>query len=125
MPTYLFYGGGIVVVLDKLRTLMRIRKPRRPLPPGPQPTLGSNIVNGRMRMRLKYPITPEQWQWLTLMGWRTVDMRQNRRRYYLVEDRSVLQLVSAETTEERVEIHARIMKIADEKAEERRALVEG
>lgn len=98
-----------MVMIDTLRTLMRIRRARQLLPAGPQPALGSNIVNGRKRMRLKYPITPEQWQWLTLMGWRTVDMRQNRRQYQLVDDRMVKLLVLAETGEERTEIHQRIM----------------
>ena len=96
-------------MIDTIRTLMRIRRPRQLLPAGPQPAMGSNIVNGRKRMRLKYAVTGEQWQWLTLMGWRTVDMRQNRRQYDLVDDRRVLQLLSAETPEERAEIHAAIM----------------
>ncbi len=98
-----------MVMIDAIRTLMRIRRTRQLLPPGPQPAMGSNIVNGRKRMRLKYAVTGEQWQWLTLMGWRTVDMRQNRRHYDLVDDQRVLQLLSAETAHERSEIHAAIM----------------
>ncbi len=96
-------------MLDAIRTLMRIRRPRQLLPPGPQPAMGSNIVNGRKRMRLKYAVTGEQWQWLSQRGWRTVDMRQNRRRYDLVEDHRVLQLLSAESLEARAEIHLAIM----------------
>lgn len=103
-------------MIDAIRTLMRIRRPRQLLPAGPQPAMGSNIVNGRKRMRLKYAVTGEQWQWLTLMGWRTVDMRQNRRQYELVDDRRVLQLLSAETPEERTEIHSAIMSECTEHA---------
>ena len=96
-------------MIDAIRTLMRIRRARQLLPAGPQPAMGSNIVNGRKRMRLKYAVTAEQWHWLTQMGWRTVDMRQNRRHYDLVDDRQVFLLLSAETSEARNEIHAAIL----------------
>ena len=98
-----------MVMIDAIRTLMRIRRTRQLLPAGPQPAMGSSIVNGRKRMRLKYAVTGEQWHWLSQKGWRTVDMRQNRRHYELVDDQQVLQLLSAETTAERSEIHAAIM----------------
>ncbi len=96
-------------VVNTLRTLMGIRRPRRIAPAGPQPAMGSNIVNGCLRIRLKYPITPEQWHWLTAKGWRTVDMRQDRRHYQTVTDQNVLDLISVDTLEERDAIHQMIL----------------
>ncbi len=98
-----------MLMIDSLRTLMRIRRPRQLLRAGLQPTLGSNIVNGSLRMRLKHPMSAEQWYWLAKMGWRTVDMRDNRRKYQLVSDGLLYQLLNAETSEQRADIHARIM----------------
>ncbi len=103
-----------MLVIDSLRTLMRIRRPRQLLRAGLQPTVGSNIVNGTLRMRLKHPVSAEQWYWLAKMGWRTVDMRDNRRKYQLVDDRLLQQLLSAETLEQRTDIHASIMLANDE-----------
>ena len=96
-------------VINTLRTLMGIRRPRRIIPVGPQPPMGSNIVNGRLRIRLKYPITSEQWHWLSTKGWRTVDMRHDRRRYKTVIDQNVLDLISVDTLEEREAIHRMIL----------------
>lgn len=96
-------------VINTIRTLMGIRRPRRIAPVGPQPPMGSNIVNGPLRIRLKYPITPEQWYWLSAKGWRTVDMRHDRRQYETVSDQSVLDLISVDTPEERETIHNMIL----------------
>lgn len=98
-----------MLVIDSLRTLMRIRRPRQLLRAGLKPTVGSNIVNGSLRMRLKHPVSSEQWYWLAKMGWRTVDMRDNRRKYQLVADGLLQQLLNAETPEQRADIHASIM----------------
>lgn len=98
-----------MVIVDSLRTMMGIRRVRQLLPAGPLPPMGSNIVNGSLRIRLKYPVTQEQWRWLTLLGWRTIDMRHNRRRYYLVDDKSVRAMILAEGEDERAKIHQIIM----------------
>lgn len=98
-----------MLMIDSLRTLMRIRRPRQLLRAGLQPAVGSNIVNGTLRMRLKYPMSAEQWYWLAKMGWRTIDMRDNRRKYQLVADGLLHQLLNADTAEQRTDIHARIM----------------
>ena len=96
-------------VINTIRTLIGIRRPRRIAPAGPQPAMGSNIVNGRLRIRLKYPVTSEQWQWLSAKGWRTVDMRHDRRRYETVTDQNVLDLISVDTLDERETIHQMIL----------------
>jgi hypothetical protein len=105
---YLNDEAGMVIV-DSLRTMMGIRRARQLLPAGPLPPIGSNIVNGTLRIRLKYPVTPEQWRWLTTLGWRTIDMRYNRRRYHLVDDKSVRAMIMAEGDDERARIHQIIM----------------
>jgi len=78
-----------------LRTLLKIRVLREPLPPGPKPPVGSNIVRDRLRIRLKYPISGELWEWFAIHGWRTIDMRTNRRRYTCVPDKVLLRLLNA------------------------------
>ncbi|MEN9864697.1 MAG: hypothetical protein RL748_287 [Pseudomonadota bacterium] len=98
-----------MVVINTIRNMIGIRRPRRIAPAGPQPQLGSNVVNGHLRMRLKYPITNEQWHWLSQKGWRTVDMRHDRRHYLTVDDQSVLDLISVDTPEERETIHSMIL----------------
>jgi hypothetical protein len=103
-----------MLMIDSLRTLMRIRRPRQLLRAGLQPALGSNIVNGSLRMRLKHPMSAEQWYWLAKMGWRTIDMRENRRKYQLVADEFLQQLLNAESTELRAEVHACIMQANQE-----------
>lgn len=95
---------------NSLRTLLKIRVLREPLPPGPKPPVGSNIVRDRLRIRLKYPIASEQWEWFTMHGWRTVDMRTNRRRYTCVPDKVLLRLLNAGELE-RDALHHRLIKV--------------
>jgi len=93
---------------DTLRTLLRIRQERVLPPPGEKPAFGSTIILNRLKMQLFVSIDYEQWEWLTLRGWRTLDVRQNRRRYYRVPRNAVIRLMHA-TPEEREELHQRII----------------
>lgn len=95
-------------LIDSFRTLFRIRTQRRRPPAGPKPPVGSSIVNERLRMRLNFPISPEQWNWLTEMGWRTTDMRTDRRQYTLVSETFVTRLLDADE-EQRYSLHQRLM----------------
>jgi hypothetical protein len=95
---------------DTLRTLFRIRAERALPPPGAKPAFGSTIVWRRLKMQLFIPIDHEQWEWLTMQGWRTLDMRGNRRRYYRVPRSAVNRLLMAKTPEEREAIHRRIVE---------------
>jgi len=81
---------------NTLRNALGIRADREILPPGPKPPVGSNIVRERLRLRLKFPISDEDWVWLTEKGWRTIDMRTNRRRYFCVPDKFLLKMLDAE-----------------------------
>jgi hypothetical protein len=97
-------------VKDTLRTLLRIRVEREPLPPGPKPQVGSNIVREKFRIRLKYPVSDEQWEWFTEKGWRTIDMRSNRRRYTCVPDKVLIKFLKSEPLEREV-LHQRLIKV--------------
>ena len=98
-----------MIMLDTLRTLAGIRKERRLPPPGAHPQTGSNIVFDSLRIHLKHPITVEQWVWLAERGWRTIDMRTNRRQYLKVDEQLVFRLIMADEIEERERIYERII----------------
>ncbi|MFZ6771902.1 hypothetical protein ACO0LB_04210 [Undibacterium sp. SXout7W] len=93
---------------DFIRTLLRIRKPRELPPPGPKPAFGSTIVLNNLKIQLFVSIDYEQWEWLTHKGWRTMDQRINRRRYYKVPRKAVQRLLHA-STEEREQLHQQIL----------------
>jgi len=96
-------------IKDSLRTLLKIRVLRELSPPGLKPPLGSNIVREKLRIRLKHPISSEQWEWFTKQGWRTVDMRTNRRRYVMVPDKVLLRLLDAKEPDRSV-LHQRLIQ---------------
>jgi hypothetical protein len=104
---------------NTLRTLLKIRKDRTLPPAGPKPPVGSNIVLDRMRIRLKHPISDDQWSWLIEHGWRTVDMRTDRRRYALVPEKGVMRLLNAEGMEREV-IHRKMIHLFSEEARAQR-----
>ncbi|MBV8634559.1 MAG: hypothetical protein JO002_08730 [Burkholderiaceae bacterium] len=104
---------------NAFRNLLKIRQERALPPAGPKPPVGSNIVLDRMRIRLKYPISDEQWNWLTAHGWRTVDMRSERRRYAVVPDKGVTRLLQAEGLGREV-IHSKMIHLFSEEARTQR-----
>ena len=107
---------------NSLRTMLKIRADRELPPAGARPQVGSNIVLDRLRIRLKYPITDEQWKWFTDRGWRTVDMRTDRRRYTCVPDKGVVKLLAAEGLEREV-LHKKLLGlVSDEARAQRRAV---
>jgi hypothetical protein len=93
---------------DLLRTLFRIRQPRALPPAGPKPAFGTSIVKDNLKMQLFMAIDYEQWEFLTEQGWRAMDYKNNRRRYYSVPRKAVERLLRA-TPEKRIEIHQRIL----------------
>ncbi|CAN5161863.1 hypothetical protein BH11PSE11_BH11PSE11_17720 [soil metagenome] len=99
-----------------LRSLIGIRKPRQILPPSEMPPVGSNIVMNNLRMRLKYPINHELWTWLSNAGWRTVDMRKDRRHYTMVSDKILIRLINANEPK-RAAIHKHLMNASEQRAQ--------
>ena len=69
-------------------------------------------------MRLNRPINDEEWAWLTDRGWRTVNMRTNRRNYTLVSDQFVNRMLDA-NEEQRKQLHERLMMSAITTSEQR------
>lgn len=94
---------------NTIRNVLNIRKERSLAPVGPMPQIGSSVVRDRLRIRLKYPITSEQWDWFTAQGWRTVDMRTERREYTSVPDKIVLKLLEKQGAD-RDALHMRLVK---------------
>ena len=111
---------GAMNVKDTLRTLLGIRVERGMSPPGPKPQIGSNIVRDTFRLRLKYPISDDQWDWLTGKGWRTVDMRTNRRRYTCVPDKVLIKLLNSNDLEREV-LHQRLVNAAVKHSERKKS----
>lgn len=107
-------------VKNTLRTLLGIRVDRATLPPGPKPQIGSNIVRDKFRIRLKFPVSDDQWTWFTDKGWRTIDMRTNRRRYTCVPDKVLLKLLNSDDLEREV-LHQRLINVAAKHGEHKRA----
>lgn len=104
---------------NTIRTILKIRAERELPPAGEKPQVGSNIVLDRLRIRLKYPITDEQWKWFTNRGWRTVDMRTDRRRYTLVPDKGLTRLLAADGLEREV-LHKKLVNLMSEEARAQR-----
>ncbi|MDE2429920.1 MAG: hypothetical protein KGM99_14425 [Burkholderiales bacterium] len=98
----------LTVVKNSIRTIFMVRQPRELPPPGPKPAFGSTIVLGRLKIQLLMAIDYEQWDWLTDKGWRTMEVRNNRRRYYKVPRKAVSRLLHA-TPDERDDIHQQIL----------------
>jgi len=98
-----------VSIKNKIRTVLKIRKERAVPPAGPMPQIGSSIVCNRLRIRLKYPINREIWEWFSKHGWRAVDMRTERREYTLLPDRALEKLINLDV-EQRDILHTQIMQ---------------
>ncbi|MFZ6758010.1 hypothetical protein ACO0K9_12445 [Undibacterium sp. Ji50W] len=99
----------IDVIKNGLRNIFRVRNQRAVTPPGPKPPFGSTIVLERLKMQLIVSIDYEQWDWLTEKGWRTLDMRQNRRRYFRVQRKAVTRLLHAKP-DDREALHQQIVE---------------
>jgi hypothetical protein len=95
-------------IKNTFRTLFNIRVERALPPPGPQPTVGSSVVRGSLRIRLKVPIDSEQWEWFSKLGWRTTDMRTDRRHYVCLQDKTLFKLLNADK-EKRERLHAHLL----------------
>ena len=100
-------------IKNTFRTWFNIRVERTTPPPGPQPPVGSSIVRCFLRIRLKVPIDGEQWAWFSAQGWRTTDMRTDRRRYTCVQDRALLKLLDVN---KRDRLHAQMLQWEEEYA---------
>lgn len=96
-------------LIDKARTLAGVRKVRQIPAMGDKPPVGSSVVRERLRMRLKYPIDDAFWQWLSAKGWRAMQVRNNRRRYVVVAEKTLIKMMRADL-DIREQMHERITR---------------
>jgi len=83
-------------LVDRVRTLAGVRKVRQ-IPTGmDKPPLGTSVVRANLRIRLKYPIDDDFWQWLSSNGWRARQQRNSRRRYIVVAEKTLVKLMKAD-----------------------------
>lgn len=96
-------------LVDRLRTLFRVRNTRQLPPAHSKPALGGSIIKDRFRIRLRHPIDDELWVWLCDMGWRTMPIHNNRRKYVVVSEKAFDKLIKAEPSM-RTAIHAQLIE---------------
>ncbi len=80
-------------VRDRLRTMLKIRKPRTLPRRGPKPGVGAKIFKDDVRMTVQAGMSHELWRWLQEQGWREVLFRPDRRRYRDVPTAWVTRLI--------------------------------
>lgn len=86
-------------LIDNVRTITGVRRARQLSQSKEKPPAGTSIVRENLRMRIRYPIDDELWQWLLSMDWRAMPLSNNRRRYRLVAEKVVLKLFKADQAE--------------------------
>lgn len=96
---------------DKLRTMLKIRKPRSSLRKGPKPNVGARITRNDVRMTVQAGMTHELWNWLQGQGWREVMFKGDRRRYRDISTDWAMQLNDA-PAERRPEVLAQAVEAA-------------
>lgn len=97
-------------LIDNVRTMTGVRKVRQLSGSKEKPAAGTSIVLDNLRLRIRYPIEDELWQWLYAMGWRAMPLANNRRRYRVISERVVLKMFKADLPE-RNAIHERILQL--------------
>lgn len=117
---FIFVEMSEMNLKNALRNMLGIRKVRQLPPAGPMPPIGSNIVRGKVRIRLKYPVSNEQWKWFTDNGWRTIDMRTDRRRYVCLADKYLVKLLSTDRGERDAVLQRLIESVGDQDVTNRR-----
>ena len=93
-------------LLDPVRRLMGLQRPRMIPPPGPKPRLGAKIVKDDVRITVQAGLTDATWHWLLEQGWREEGYRNSRRRYREVPPSRVAELFDAADPDERAQLLA-------------------
>jgi hypothetical protein len=93
---------------DLLRTLFSVRQKRRAPPVGPIPAVGSSIIRGQVKMAVTHPISPDMWNWLVLSGWRSIPVKNDRRKCMALPKSALKELISADI-QERDATHAHLL----------------
>ncbi|HNZ92463.1 MAG TPA: hypothetical protein PKM82_14795 [Acidovorax sp.] len=93
---------------DWIRTLFSIRKKRRNPAAGPTPPVGAFILRKEVKMAVNQPIPRDLWNWMVLSDWRTIPVKNDRRKCMELPAGALQELISAPPTE-REAVHARIL----------------
>lgn len=80
-------------VLDRVRTLLKIRVERHTPAVGSKPPIGSRIFRRDLRMTVQAGMSDALWRWLVQEGWREITFRPDRRRYRDLPATYVTQLI--------------------------------
>jgi hypothetical protein len=91
-------------LVNAVRRVLGVRRPRALPPLGPKPRLGARIVNGDLRMTVQAGLTDTTWRWLTEQGWREQAFRGDRRAYREVPPSMVASLFDAGDPDERAQL---------------------
>ena len=86
-------------VRDRVRTLLKIRRPRNPAPAGGKPAVGARLFRDDVRMSVQAGMTDSLWRWLVEEGWREVTFRPDRRRYRDIQSAYVTRLIDSSSDE--------------------------
>lgn len=97
-------------VRDRLRTMLKIRKPRSLPRRGPKPGVGAKIFRDDVRMTVQAGMSHELWRWLQEQGWREVLFRPDRRRYRDVPTAWVTRLIDCAPEERATVLDAAIAR---------------
>jgi hypothetical protein len=100
-------------VRDRLRTILKIRRPRSLPRRGPKPGVGAKIFKDNVRMTVQAGMSHELWRWLQEQGWREVQFRPDRRRYRDVPSAWVTRLIDSAPDERAAVLEAAIAQAVD------------
>ncbi|MDP9108618.1 MAG: hypothetical protein M3N23_06060 [Pseudomonadota bacterium] len=84
-----------IVWLVRVRHMLTGRRYRRIPAPGRKPAWQVPLTRNNLKLRLRSAITDEQWLWLSKKGWRKAYLQPDRRRYRVISNRAVRQLLDA------------------------------
>lgn len=100
-------------VRDRLRTMLKIRRPRSLPRRGPKPGVGAKIFKDDVRMTVQAGMSHELWRWLQEQGWREVQFRPDRRRYRDVPTAWVTRLIDCAPDERAAVLQSAIALAVD------------
>jgi hypothetical protein len=101
----------ISTLRNRVRGLLRIRKPRAVPRRSGKPAIGAYIVHEDVRMTIQAGMSDQLWHWLLEQGWREATFQPDRRRYRDVPSAWVTRLIDATP-----EVCARVLDAAMDKA---------
>ncbi|WP_156924545.1 hypothetical protein [Derxia gummosa] len=100
-------------IKDGLRTAMGVRVERSLPPAGAMPAHGAHIARADVRIRVTAEMTPDLWEWLTVRGWREIDLSSDRRRYRVGKPSATEELAFCSNDSQRSRVEQHVMDAAE------------